>query len=129
MFRPLWAMLPSVEMLTRPVAAAAARINASLQAKKGVQSVSVPPIKSASSASEGRSATTTINTEMYVADGDYIKDIEINDLRNRYLVTKGSTQAMVNIFTVAIQLIRDVQPGASRSFSAWLTVLPSLLRL
>lgn len=33
---------------------------------------------------------------MYVADGDYIKDIEVNDLRNRYLLTKGSTQKMVN---------------------------------
>lgn len=34
--------------------------------------------------------------EMYVADGDYIQDIEVNDLRNRYLLTKGSTQEMVN---------------------------------
>lgn len=33
---------------------------------------------------------------MYIADGDYIKDIEVNDLRNRYLLTKGSTQKMVN---------------------------------
>jgi hypothetical protein len=29
-------------------------------------------------------------------DGDYIKDIEVNDLRNRYTLTKGSTQKMVN---------------------------------
>ena len=35
---------------------------------------------------------------MYIADGDYIKDIEVNDLRNRYTLTKGSTQKMVNIF-------------------------------
>lgn len=35
------------------------------------------------------------NPEIYVADGDYIKDIEINDLRNRYTLTKGSTQKMV----------------------------------
>jgi hypothetical protein len=33
---------------------------------------------------------------MYIADGDYIKDIEVNDLRNRYTLTKGSTQKMVN---------------------------------
>lgn len=33
---------------------------------------------------------------MYVADGDYIQDIEVNDLRNRYLLTKGATQKMVN---------------------------------
>jgi hypothetical protein len=37
-----------------------------------------------------------LNAEIYVADGDYIKDIEINDLRNRYTLTKGSTQKMVN---------------------------------
>lgn len=37
------------------------------------------------------------NPEVYVAEGDYIKDIEINDLRNRYTLTKGSTQKMVNI--------------------------------
>lgn len=41
------------------------------------------------------------NPEIYVADGDYIKDIEINDLRNRYTLTKGSTQKMV-ITPVAI---------------------------
>jgi hypothetical protein len=34
---------------------------------------------------------------MYIADGDYIKDIEVNDLRNRYTLTKGATQKMVNI--------------------------------
>jgi hypothetical protein len=41
-------------------------------------------------------STGTINGEMYVADGDYIRDIEVNDLRNRYTLTKGSTQKMVN---------------------------------
>lgn len=81
-------------------AAAAARINAQIQAKKGIQHVEVPPIKSASSESpgaKGSSSTPTnnINGEMYVADGDYIKDIEVNDLRNRYLLTKGSTQKMI----------------------------------
>lgn len=34
--------------------------------------------------------------DMYVAEGDFIQDIEVNDLRNRYLLTKGSTQEMVN---------------------------------
>ena len=38
----------------------------------------------------------TVNGEMYIADGDYIRDIEVNDLRNRYTLTKGSTQKMVN---------------------------------
>lgn len=83
------------------LAAAAAKINAQIQAKKGIQHVDVPPIKSASSESPGPNASgstpvANINGEMYVADGDYIKDIEVNDLRNRYLLTKGSTQKMVN---------------------------------
>ena len=38
----------------------------------------------------------TLNAEIYTQDGDYIKDIEVNDLRNRYTLTKGSTQKMVN---------------------------------
>ena len=33
--------------------------------------------------------------EAYVTDGDFIKDLEINDLRNRYTLTKGSTQKLV----------------------------------
>ncbi len=37
-----------------------------------------------------------MNDEIYTQDGDYIKDVEINDLRNRYTLTKGSTQKMVN---------------------------------
>jgi hypothetical protein len=89
-----------------PTAAAAAKINAQIQAKKGIQHVDVPPIisptppatKSASpgAAPAGNSAS-TVNGEMYIADGDYIRDIEVNDLRNRYTLTKGSTQKMVNI--------------------------------
>lgn len=39
--------------------------------------------------------TAAFNSEMYIADGDYIKDIEVNDLRNRYTLTKGATQKMV----------------------------------
>lgn len=37
------------------------------------------------------------NNDIYQQDGDYIKDIEVNDLRNRYTLTKGVTQKMVNI--------------------------------
>ncbi|GFF25158.1 uncharacterized protein C30D11.14c [Aspergillus lentulus] len=82
-------------------AAAAAKINAQLQAKKGIQHVDVPPIRStASPAPNAASPSSTsdskkLNPEIYVADGDYIKDIEINDLRNRYTLTKGSTQKMI----------------------------------
>ncbi|CAP70582.1 uncharacterized protein PODANS_3_6460 [Podospora anserina S mat+] len=75
-------------------AAAAAKINAQLQARKGIQHVDVPPVRSASSGKEG-SAGPALNGEVYVADGDFIKDIEVNDLRNRYLLTKGSTQKMI----------------------------------
>ncbi|KAJ5485013.1 hypothetical protein N7539_005001 [Penicillium diatomitis] len=77
-------------------AAAAAKINAQLQAKKGIQHVDVPPIRSTDSpGAQSDGADGKSKTEVYVADGDYIKDIEINDLRNRYTLTKGSTQKMI----------------------------------
>ena len=54
--------------------------------------------QTASPTSKTSSSTeNNVNGEMYIADGDYIKDIEVNDLRNRYTLTKGSTQKMVNI--------------------------------
>ncbi|KAF4979530.1 hypothetical protein FZEAL_4298 [Fusarium zealandicum] len=89
-------------------AAAAARINAQLQARKGIQHVDVPPIRSAESpparpapASQPPNKTApALDGEMYVADGDYIQDIEVNDLRNRYLLTKGSTQKMDFMLTL-----------------------------
>ena len=98
-------------------AAAAARINAQIQAKKGIQHVDVPPIRSVrllyaysstTSTNDPQAATppvakspasnsaAAINNETYQQDGDYIKDIEINDLRNRYTLTKGATQKRVN---------------------------------
>ncbi|KAF7551841.1 hypothetical protein G7046_g7596 [Stylonectria norvegica] len=84
-------------------AAAAAKINAQLQARKGIQHVDVPPIQSQSppparpapSSNNSGTPAPALNGEMYVADGDYIQDIEVNDLRNRYLLTKGSTQKMI----------------------------------
>ena len=104
-----------------PTAAAAAKINAQLQAKKGIQQVDVPPIRSVrlngfpavsylhpftdlvqtaspapKSSSPGAQSTGKLDDGIYIADGDYIKDIEVNDLRNRYTLTKGSTQRMVN---------------------------------
>jgi hypothetical protein len=83
----------------RCLAAAAAKINASLQARKGIQHVDVPPIRSSEalqSLGDGAAGgSSAVKGEMYISDGDYIKDIEVNDLRNRYVVTKGSTQKMV----------------------------------
>lgn len=97
------------------LAAAAARINAQIQAKKGIQHVDVPPIRSTLSPSGGKAASpgasgsgnsaALVNGEMYIADGDYIRDIEVNDLRNRYTLTKGSTQKMVNTPCVNTPLI------------------------
>ncbi|CAI9630621.1 unnamed protein product [Alternaria burnsii] len=80
-------------------AAAAARINAQIQAKKGIQHVDVPPIRSAATPPVAKSpasnSAAAINNETYQQDGDYIKDIEINDLRNRYTLTKGATQKRI----------------------------------
>ncbi|KAK3702025.1 hypothetical protein LTR37_015139 [Vermiconidia calcicola] len=87
-------------------AAAAARINASINSKKGVQHVDVPPIRSGSVDSTGAAAgaakspsasAPALKDDIYTQDGDYIRDIEVNDLRNRYTLTKGSTQKMVRI--------------------------------
>jgi len=84
-------------------AAAAAKINASITAKKGIQHVDVPPIRTTQSPSTAPGAAKSpsqpansgaVNDDIYQQDGDYIRDIEINDLRNRYTLTKGSTQKM-----------------------------------
>ncbi|KAL7923015.1 hypothetical protein ACQKWADRAFT_290976 [Trichoderma austrokoningii] len=74
-------------------AAAAAKINAQLQARKAPQHVDVPPIRSSGAQSDKPGEE--MKPDMYVADGDFIQDIEVNDLRNRYLLTKGSTQEMI----------------------------------
>ena len=40
-------------------------------------------------------------------DGDFTHDIDINDLRNRYLLTKGSTQQQVRINCARLLFFRD----------------------
>ncbi|KAK6339096.1 hypothetical protein TWF696_009883 [Orbilia brochopaga] len=79
-------------------AAAAARINAQLQAKRGItsdtSSTNRPAPQSPVGSKPGALAA-GMNTEIHIQDGDYIKDIEVNDLRNRYTLTKGSTQKMI----------------------------------
>lgn len=45
-----------------------------------------------------------VSGEAYQQDGDHIKDIEINDLRNRYTLTKGPIQKRV-ITTFCCSLI------------------------
>ncbi|KAI9664764.1 MAG: hypothetical protein M1821_006212 [Bathelium mastoideum] len=78
-------------------AAAAAKINAQINAKKGIQHVDVPPIRSPATPATAKSPSAGADGsgEVYTQDGDYIKDIEVNDLRNRYTLTKGSTQKMI----------------------------------
>jgi hypothetical protein len=79
-------------------AAAAAKINAQLQAKRATQVVDVPPIRSTSTSGGAQSpAGGSSGKGIYQEDGDFIKDIEVNNLHNRYMLTKGSTQKMVNI--------------------------------
>ncbi len=56
--------------------------------------------------SPGSSSSNPVNNEVYIADGDYIKDIEVNDLRNRYTLTKGSTQKMVNTHVIPTDAVR-----------------------
>jgi hypothetical protein len=109
-------------------AAAAARINAQIQAKKGIQHVDVPPIRSVSRwprsstdvPNKAQAATPpvvkspsagpgqAVSSDIYQQDGDYIKDIEINDLRNRYTLTKGAVQKRVNNF--CLPLISRIMP-------------------
>lgn len=60
-----------------------------------------PAPKAASPTGASGSSTSNINGDMYIADGDYIKDIEVNDLRNRYTLTKGATQKMVNTLVIS----------------------------
>lgn len=109
------------------IAAVASRIQAQMQAKKGIQHVDVPPIRSAGSPAEVKPPTPstametgtigTVNGDMYIADGDYIRDIEVNDLRNRYTLTKGSTQKMVNTPLVSYPLISPVPSLRSHNLS------------
>ncbi|OCL13307.1 hypothetical protein AOQ84DRAFT_332853 [Glonium stellatum] len=99
---PGWTSPPSAEKKkidpAAAAAAAAAKINAQIQARKGIQHVDVPPIRSTASPASAKSPSAgagAVNSEVYQQDGDYIKDIEVNDLRNRYTLTKGSTQKMI----------------------------------
>lgn len=117
-------------------AAAAAKINAQIQARKGVQHVDVPPIRSVRqndsspyicpisaltchAQTESPSAGGTqspgaagLNADIYTQDGDFIRDIEVNDLRNRYTLTKGSTQKMVNFHRCVLLMLQSLPPSS-----------------
>lgn len=89
--------------------AAAAKISAQLQAGKGIQHVEVPPIRTPKAVasppvipSPSSNKGSAVVGEAYQQDGDYIQDIEINDLRNRYTLTKGAVQKKVNCSVVPL---------------------------
>ena len=63
-------------------------------------------------------STSNVNGDMYIADGDYIKDIEVNDLRNRYTLTKGSTQKTVNTLVISTDNPRPYKQEAL--FPSWI---------
>ena len=68
------------------------------------------------------SSTSNINGDMYIADGDYIKDIEVNDLRNRYTLTKGATQKMVNILVIPTDRSRHLFSKAYQIHAVLLSI-------
>lgn len=68
------------------------------------------------------SSTSNINGDMYIADGDYIKDIEVNDLRNRYTLTKGATQKMVNILVIPTDRSRHLFSEAYQIHAVLLSI-------
>ncbi|TKX18702.1 KH domain-containing protein 5 [Elsinoe australis] len=80
-------------------AAAAKRINEQLEAKKAAGLINPaqakPPVKSPTPATPSNTGANGLNIDIYEQDGDWIKDIEVNDLRNRYTLTKGATQKMI----------------------------------
>jgi hypothetical protein len=65
--------------------------------------VQTPPVVKSPSAGPGQA----VSSDIYQQDGDYIKDIEINDLRNRYTLTKGAVQKRVNHFCRLSLILQD----------------------
>ena len=62
--------------------------------------------------------------EVFQQDGDYIKDIEINDLKNRYTLTKGAEQKRVISFCVIPLILPGLFPsipasGCSSFLTCW----------
>ncbi|KAG5438024.1 hypothetical protein PCANB_000371 [Pneumocystis canis] len=74
-------------------AAAAARINAMYSNRTSAPSTPSEPPKP--STAPPLPPSVPVIRDMYNQEGDYVKDIEVNDLRNRYVLTKGSTQKMI----------------------------------
>ncbi|KAL1887343.1 hypothetical protein Sste5346_010282 [Sporothrix stenoceras] len=70
-------------------AAIAARISEQLQTRKSssrdIDESAAAPIATTSVKATASASAANINGEIYISDGDYIKDIEVNDQRNRYI--------------------------------------------
>ncbi|PNS14034.1 hypothetical protein CAC42_6547 [Sphaceloma murrayae] len=90
---------PGASAAAAAAAAMAAKINAQLEQKKAAGLISTAPVKpvlkSPAPTTPARVDANGLNQDIYEQDGDWIKDIEVNDLRNRYTLTKGATQKMI----------------------------------
>ncbi|KAK4694018.1 hypothetical protein P7C71_g3485, partial [Lecanoromycetidae sp. Uapishka_2] len=90
-------------------AAAAARINAQIQSKKGIQHTASPVAKASSPNPNAGSSTSNINGDMYIADGDYIKDIENPPL---YLhITSTSKEGLEKAVVKVNELMQQELPN------------------
>lgn len=93
---------------TPAASAAPADAGASANANGNTGAVIAAPISASDAATAAAAIAAKIAASLTPADGalvkrvseegDYIRDIEINDLKNRYVLTKGSTQKEVRSF-------------------------------
>lgn len=60
-------------------------------------------------------------------EGDFVKDIEINDLRNRYVLTRSSTQKNVSVSNRGASC--PEQPRRPSTFSAYYYLAGRMIRL
>ncbi|OXG80092.1 KH domain-containing protein [Cryptococcus neoformans A2-102-5] len=87
--RSRWADVPSTSSPAPPAGSSAANDTASDAAARAAAIAA----KIAASLRPGVQGTELVKKEK--EEGDFVKDIEINDLRNRYVLTKGSTQKQI----------------------------------
>lgn len=88
--RSRWADAPSASSPAPPTGSSAANDTASDAAARAAAIAA----KIAASLRPGVQGTELVKKEK--EEGDFVKDVEINDLRNRYVLTKGSTQKQVS---------------------------------
>lgn len=106
--RSRWADAPSTSSPAPPTGSSAANDTASDAAARAAAIAA----KIAASLRPGVQGTELVKKEK--EEGDFVKDVEINDLRNRYVLTKGSTQKQVN-GVVDISYRHDLTQISARS--------------